>query len=202
MGFDQDVGGSETDDGVLEVEGATVVPGIVAHHLPDGYSVAGIELGGAGQEASTGVPFLIGEHLRISQPGMVIDGRMDVVETNPTVHAVPDSMVAACLSSPAPATTVRDPAQLLHVDVDQVARSFTFITTCASARGPDLNPCDGVQIEQLRQASPGNNPRRSRGADPEPNRKLRWSQTFTGPRLKQQLSDRGRSVRGRPCGSG
>jgi len=109
MGVDQDVGGSETDDGVLEVEGATVVPGIVAHHLPDGYSVAGIELGGAGQEASTGVPFLIGEHLRISQPGMVIDGRMDAVETNPTVYAVPDSMVAACLSSPAPQAATLGP---------------------------------------------------------------------------------------------
>jgi len=133
MGFDQDVRGSVKYDGVLEAEEATVVPGIAAPPLADDYSVAGIEVGGTGQEASAGGPFLIGEHLRLSRPGMVIDGRMDVVETNPTADAVPDRTVAACWSSPARTTTVRDPAPTRQVKLRHSKRRHRVLR-CASAR--------------------------------------------------------------------
>ena len=77
------------------------------------------ETDGATQEAGRGRAFLIGEHFDIGEPGGVVDGDVDELPADP---AHPGGAVAVdAVAGPA------DLAELLHVDVDELARPRTLI---------------------------------------------------------------------------
>ncbi len=160
--------------------------------------MACVELGGSGQEPGAGRTALVCQDLGIGEPGVVVDCGMHVVEPDAAVPTMPAGVVAARLAAAPPATTVRDPAKLLDVNMDQVAGSGSFIAQSASPGGADLGPGDGVELEQFRQAGAGDDPGRGRGADPDALSKLRWPQPFPDPQLEQLLPDRGRGSCRRP----
>ena len=78
--------------------------------------------GSSGDEARAGGAFLVRQDLRIRQPAVVIDHRMQVVIADAAVT----DLFAAPMSSPS--TTVGDAAQLLDVDVDQFAGTIMLST--------------------------------------------------------------------------
>ncbi len=107
--------------------------------------MAGIELGGAGQEPGAGGTFLVGKDLGISQPGVVIDGGMDIIETSAAEASA--MVVIDQWSLNPPTATVRDPAEFLHVNVDEVARCSAFITQLSSTRSTQLDSRHWVELE-------------------------------------------------------
>jgi hypothetical protein len=70
--LDEDLPGAQ--GGTDLTQGPLVGPGVVGHDPFDPVDAPGGEVGrGAGQEASAGGAFLVGQDLAVSQPGMVID---------------------------------------------------------------------------------------------------------------------------------
>jgi len=57
-----------------------------------------------------------------------------------------------------PTTTVGDPAQLLHVDVDELARASAFVAQSARATRPDDFTAHGVTLGQPRDPGPPQDP--------------------------------------------
>ena len=82
---------------------------------------------GPGQEASAGHPALVGQDLGVGQPGVIIHGDVDVV----VADAPPADLLAAAVEPPA--ATVGDAAQLLDIDVDQLAGLVALV---AQGGGP------------------------------------------------------------------
>ncbi len=60
--------------------------------------------------------------LGVGQPGVVIDGCKDVVESD----ASPADLLRSAMGAPAPA--VRDPSEFLDVHLDQLSRALAFVT--------------------------------------------------------------------------
>jgi hypothetical protein len=89
--------------------------------LDAGDAVGGEEASGSGQEPSAGAGLLIGEHLGIGQAGVVINGGMDEVVARPT-SGVAAAVLGGVAAMDAVAAAGAEPAQLLDVEVDQLAR--------------------------------------------------------------------------------
>ena len=75
----QDVCCLECGERGLEVAGVTVVQRVVGHDLVDADAVAGEELGGLGEERGAGRGLLIRQEVGEREPGVVLDGDVDVV---------------------------------------------------------------------------------------------------------------------------
>jgi hypothetical protein len=90
---------------------------IVGEDSFDGDAVAAIEGDRATEEADCGRCFLVAKDLGVGEAAVVVDRDVDVL---PAFLALVASVVAAAGHSVSGAV---DPAELLHVDVDQLARA-------------------------------------------------------------------------------
>ena len=115
--------------------------------------MAGEEPARPGQEPGAGRGLLVGQDLGVGQPGVVVDGDMDEVIAN--TMAVPG--VGSSAVQP-PAAPLRDAAQLLDVDVDQLPGLVTLIAVGAAAGGAQPGAGDGVQVTQQRDLMAGQDP--------------------------------------------
>jgi hypothetical protein len=76
--------GAQGGDGVAEGGAVAVGEGVVGDDPFDGRDAAGGEVaGGAEREAGGGGAFLVGQDLGVGQPGVVVDGGVDVVVADP-----------------------------------------------------------------------------------------------------------------------
>ena len=90
-----------------------VAGAVVGHHPLDLDPVAAEEGEGAAQEAGGGRAFLVVEHLDVGEPGRVVDGDVHELPADPARLRAPVAVDA--VAGPA------DPAELLDVDVDELA---------------------------------------------------------------------------------
>lgn len=118
-------GGQHVPPGVGLVAGA-----VVGQHALDGDPGLGEELLGAGPERGGGVLALIGEDLAVGQAGVVVDGVVEIAV------AGPGAVLAAGLAAERlVAAAVGDVAELLDVDVDQLARRVVLVASDDAAGG-------------------------------------------------------------------
>jgi hypothetical protein len=80
-------------------------------------AVVTVEAGGPDEEASGGCCFLVGEHFGVGEAAVVVNGDVDVL---PAFLALVAPVVAAAGYSVSRAV---DPAELLDVEMDELARS-------------------------------------------------------------------------------
>jgi len=109
-------------EGVVE-EPRPVAGPVVGHHPQHGHAVGGVERVGALPEASGGFFLLIGEDLRVDDPGLVVDGG---VQEGMTDAGAPVSLAGLAAEGTVPAA-VGDAAEFLHVDVHQIAGILAFV---------------------------------------------------------------------------
>ena len=119
----------------FEDERRGVVAGVVGHDACDRNTVLGEERNSVTEETSTRRGAFIPMCLDERDSGVIVDRDMEVVETNGT---------AEHLSSPAhlspvhlPTSTVSDPPELFHVDMQELARSLALITHDRPSRTVD-----------------------------------------------------------------
>ena len=90
---------------------------------------------GAGEEAGAGVGLLVVVDLGVGQAGVVVDGGVDVVVADPGLLL---RVGLAGLSAVGPpAAAVRDPSDLLHVEVEEFTGPGAFVAGMAAAFGAD-----------------------------------------------------------------
>ena len=124
-GADQDVAGPEARSCGLEVGREPIGEGVVGHDLPRSARCRGRRRRRPlGRESPHRRPRARRVDLRVGEPGVVIDGRVDVVIA---LGASGDGLGA--LSAGARAPAIGDPPELLDVDVDQLARPGTLVAT-------------------------------------------------------------------------
>jgi hypothetical protein len=128
-------------------------------------------LDGASQKSDGSRGFLVGEHFDVSQAGRVVDRDVDGVPAD--AHASDSSCVGAgqalvaCDAGDALACAAGDAAELLDVDVDQLAGTVTLVASgglhaeTAKPAHPDplQDPRDGrdrdaQQLGELRRSEP------------------------------------------------
>ena len=107
---DRDVGGTVVCDDCLEAD-----------------AVAAVEGDGAAKECNRGRCLLVREDLGIGEAAVVVDGDVDVLPAGGVVDTacvvgVAAGVVLIAVVAPALAGTADDPAELLDVDVDELAR--------------------------------------------------------------------------------
>src|SRR5699024_1860738 len=165
-------------EGVFEGVGA-VAGAVVGHHAFDG-DPAGFEVGvGSGPEAGGGFFALIGQDLGVGQPGVVIDGVVQVhVARAPVGLCAGLVAVASSASEDLVASAVGDASLFLDVDVDHLTGPGPFVATDGSAGGP-------VLPGQLRQPITGEHPVDGGGLDPQPVADPLW----TPPAVDAQPDD-------------
>jgi len=101
------------------------------------------------EECGAGRTLLVGRHLGVGEAGVIVDDRMDVVE--PDARLVDSGlMVRNELASSAPAAAIGNPAELLHVHVDQLARPVVFVADRRPSRRRDHRPGERIAIRQTR----------------------------------------------------
>lgn len=129
-----------------------IVPGVVGHYLTNRDVVVGEEHCSISKKPCAGWAFLVRECLSESEPGMVVNGDVDIVE--PHAASPTNTMVIKfCWSVDSPTTTVGDPAEFLHVDVDQLTRVLALVTVVRAARR--TNPDAGDRVELVERGQPG-----------------------------------------------
>ena len=157
MRFDEPLGGAEVGDGGPERDRFAVGERVVGQDPLDGDPVGRVPGRGSAQESGAGRAFLVGKDLRVGQPGVVVDGGVDVVVADATAFDV----LAAAVS--APAAAVGDPADLLDVDVDQFAGMGAFVALPAVPVCPDELAGERVAVGQPRYAVAAQDPPACRG---------------------------------------
>ena len=85
------------------------------------------------EERRAGRGFLVGQDLGVGQPGVVVDSGVDVVE--PDLCWLAAGRWSAAVDPPPAA--VGDAAELLHIDVDQIAGSVAFVAGRCRLGGAD-----------------------------------------------------------------
>ena len=101
------------------VRDRAVAGAVVGHHPLDpdpGVAEVGDR---AAEEADRGRCLLVLEHLNVGQAGSVVDGDVHVLPADPAASAAAVAVDAV----PGPA----DPTQLLHVDMEELARPLPLI---------------------------------------------------------------------------
>lgn len=112
---------------------------VVADHAFDAGDAEAGEVGrGADQESCRGGTFLIGVDLGVGEAGVIVDGSVDVIEPDP---ATPEALASAMGTPP---TTVRDAAEFLHIDVDQLAGSLAFVAVHRCSARANERPGDRI----------------------------------------------------------
>ena len=179
----QDVCCLERGEHGLEVAGVTVVQRVVGHDLAD--AASGEELGGLGEERGAGRALLIRQDVGGREPGVVVDGDVEVVHAK-LGRPGPAAVVVDCVRPVEPlAATVGDAAEFLHIDVDQGPGLLAFIVQLRAAGCTDPDTGHGIELVQRWQSGAGDDPRRRRRADPDTTRQLVPTQPFGSPQLQQ-----------------
>src|SRR5271155_5230213 len=108
------------------VEGPALVgEGVVGHDSLDDDPVGPVPGFGPTPESRAGDSGLVGEHLGVGQSGVVVHGRVNVRIADATLLGLADGLAPVDLVTPSSG----DLAQLLHVDVDQLTRTFALVAT-------------------------------------------------------------------------
>jgi len=116
----------------------------VGEDLAHGDSDRGEPGVGAGPEGGGGGSSLVGQHLATSQSGVLVDGGVHVAVATSTLGVGP---LGAALHTPAAA--VGDAAELLDVDVHQVAGTIAFVAAHRAA-----HPLAGGQVHVVEAGQP------------------------------------------------
>jgi hypothetical protein len=191
VGAGEFAGRAEVGEDVVPGQALAVGPGVVGQDPFDAGDAVVVEEGGrAGQEGRAGRDLLVGVDLAVGQPGVVVDGGVDVVEA----HAADRS---AGLAAQRPmAAAVGNPAEFLHVDVDQLAGTVAFVAA-------DDLPGRPVQPGQPVEAVAGQDPVHRRGGHAQDRADPGGSEFAGPPQLADPLFHRGRGpVRGRGRSAG
>ena len=113
------------------VDGGAVGAAVVCEYAFDPDAVASEEAKGADEEARHGGRFLVREHLGVGESAVVVDGDVDVLPSDLSVllpGCIGDSTpVVAPNAAEAFPCSVLDPAEFLHVDVDELARAGALV---------------------------------------------------------------------------
>lgn len=127
---------AEIGDRLLERGRASVGERVVRDHAFDLVDAVLGEVGASpGQESGRGGAFLVGVDLGVGEPGVVIDRGVDVVKTDPSTA----DLFAAAVGRPA--STVRDPAEFLRIDMHQLtAVAAALLKPFADVRGLTTKP--------------------------------------------------------------
>jgi hypothetical protein len=141
--------------------------GVVGQHPLDGDAMAGEEHPGPAEEPGAAVAALIGQDFGIGQPGVVVDGGMDIVIAW-AMLAVASALLKRVAAMNPMAATLTEPPELLDVHVDQLAWPEAFIAADQLAAGPvqQLQPPKPVVAQHPvdrrdRQADQGGDPGRA-----------------------------------------
>ena len=121
----------------LEVARQRVVLRVVRHHAFDLDPELGEEREGVGDERSARRSLFVRAGLHECDPGVIVDRDVEVVVAGLSMVSWP---LLATMHPPT--TTVRDPAELLHVNVDQLAWMVTLVANDVAG--------DAVQTRQTR----------------------------------------------------
>jgi hypothetical protein len=123
----------------------------VVGHQPLDPDPEGGEVGDrAAQEADRGRGFLVLEHLDVGEPRGVVDRDVNVLPADPAAPTAPVAVHAV----PGPA----DPAELLDVDVDELARPRLLVP---------VRRLERLQPPQLAEPDSGQDPRHGRERHPQ-----------------------------------
>src|SRR5437764_5436894 len=114
------------------VDRGAVATAVVGEHAFDGDPVSTVEGDGTAEEAGRGRGFLIGEHLRVGEAAVDVDGDVDVlpadqVETDAGGVVGAAAFVLAQTVAESLAGAAFDPAELLDVNVQELARPRAFV---------------------------------------------------------------------------
>jgi hypothetical protein len=182
---------------VLFAPGVAAVSGTVVGQDPfDADAVVGEERPGSGPERQRGGRGLVVEGLAVGQAGVGVDGGVDVAvaQVRPAVTdpwPVGVSVGSAVAFTPAaaqlaPAAAVGDIAELLDVDVDQLARAAHFIA-------PDRFAGDPVDVPEPVDPARDQHPVHRRGRPPDPGRDRNRTQPLLPPQVHDRADNRLRS---------
>jgi len=122
------------------------------------------------EEAGAGGALLVGQHLGVRQPRVVVHDRVHVVVADDDLLARPRRAHRPAVRFPA--ATVGDAAELLHVHVHQLAGAFPFVADRGGLGRADPLPGHRVQLGQAGQAGAGDDPRHCSGGHSCPRGKL------------------------------
>ena len=141
VGPRRDVAGADGLEGVLEEAAVCVGEGIVAHDALDAHAAGGEPAGGAGHKAGAGFAGLTGQDFGVGEPRGIVDGDVQIF---PAAAA----LAPAAVTGHAVAGAV-DAAELLGVDVDDLARMFALVADHGRARieGPQAAEAETAQHE-------------------------------------------------------
>src|SRR6185437_3123621 len=118
----EDLASSELGDSGAEVTSVAVGESVVSHYSLDLDAMAGQEDPRSAQEVSAGGRLLVRQHLRVGQARVVVHQRVhEVVALSPFAVG---PLVASQHSMP---TAGRNPAQLLDVNMDHLARAIPLV---------------------------------------------------------------------------
>ena len=114
------------------VDGGAVAAAVVGEHPLDLDAVALVEGDGAVEEAGDGGCLLVVEHLGVGETAVVVDGDVDVLPADSVADVagpvgVFGVVVLSAAAAHPPAGAALDAAELLDVDVEQLARSGAFV---------------------------------------------------------------------------
>ena len=122
---------------------AAVARAVVGEHGPPADPVL-VEPGSRPPpERDRGDRALVGQHLAVGEAGVVVDGGMDEGVADPAVAVVRVAAAAVC----SPATAWGDAAQLLDVDVDEVAGRGVLVAAADHLPGGAVEPGKAVESE-------------------------------------------------------
>jgi hypothetical protein len=171
---------------------SSVGEGVVGKDTFDpGDPVLGEESCRAFEHTCSGGAFLVGLYLGVGEAGVVVDDGVDVVESDATVAC---AVVAVALGGVgAPAATVGDAAQFLHVNVHQLARPIAFIPIRGGARGANDRGSAEAYPSVLPRVRPAHGP--GAGADRLP-RSVRAGRSYGTPALSGSTPAPGRAGSG------
>src|SRR5262245_27467241 len=114
------------------VDGGAVAAAVVGQHAFDADPVLTIEGDRAAEEACGCCRFLVGEHFRVGEAAVVCDGDVHILPADPVATDAGGvggaaTLVLALTAADAFAGASFDPAELLDVDVDELARTRAFV---------------------------------------------------------------------------
>src|SRR5205814_6949218 len=136
MRADELLPGAQGGHGIAEGGAVAVGEGVVGDDALDGGDAVGGEVGGgAEREAGGGGAFFVRQDLGVGEPGVVVDGGVDVVVAGPAGLPGPGAAAAG-----PPAAAAGDLAELFDVEVDQLAGPVPFIAHRGGLAGPDHLP--------------------------------------------------------------
>jgi hypothetical protein len=103
------------------VDEAAVTGAVVSQHVFDLDAVALVEGACASQEGGCRSSFLVRQHFGVSEARVVVDGDVDKLPAELAAGAAHTTGVLALTVAAHPVTGAGDPAELLDVDVHQLA---------------------------------------------------------------------------------